>query len=116
MGYTKFRRLTIRKFKDKRKNPVVQITIPYDIIKKMNWEDKDIIMFSPYESGVSQDLTLINLNRCPETQFGGKILNQIGEMDRQQLARTKAFNDFKPKRRKKLIGDLEILGKSISSS
>jgi hypothetical protein len=116
MGYTPYNKLKISTKRDGRKNPVASIVIPYDIIKKFGWEKGDLIFFNPYESQFSQDLTLINLGRCPEQQWGGEILKSIGELENRRIKLNKLLNAYPPKRRKEIIEFMEGEFKAKASS
>jgi len=116
MGYTHFRKLSIREFKDEKRNPVATITIPYDLIKKFKWKDRDLIIFSPYSSKSSEDISLINAHNCPKTQFEGPVLRIIFDRMREKISRTKTFNQFPPKRRKQILKFKDKFKKQKASS
>jgi len=103
MGYTPYNALKISTKKDGRKNPVASIVLPYNLIKKLGWKDGDLIFFNPYESQVSQDLSLVNLGRCPEQQWGSEILKIIGELENKRIKLNKILRAYPPKRRKAIV-------------
>lgn len=102
MGYVNYNRLRINKKKDNRKNPVATITIPYSIIESLKWRDGDLISFEPFSTKTSQDVTMVNLNRCPKDQMGGKFVKLIGDSYKKRIDYEKMLRGFPLKTQKQL--------------
>ena len=101
MGYANYNRLRINKKRDNRKNPVATITIPYSIIESLKWKDGDIITFQPYSTKNTQEITMINLNKCPENQMGGEFLKIIGGDYKKRVNFEKLLRQFPKKTKEK---------------